>query len=266
MKSNIDGYPWRLFIVLWLASILATLSSIPYATWLLQVASHPPELPRNVWVIYCVRNALLGALFVALGLLLSRRVKLGVPYVQAWIYDLTPESKLRSIAPSAVGWAVLISIAVFAIDAVFYFALNVAHPAPETHARIPPGDAWRGILLSFYAAIYEELKYRLFMMSLAAWILIKLFRAEEGRGRTIAFWIAVLASTAMFAWSHVTGIELFGPASPIVLFRTLLIILVPGLVFGYLFWKRGLEAAILCHFAVDIIVHVIRPWVERTML
>ncbi|MDP9098903.1 MAG: hypothetical protein M3N48_07905 [Verrucomicrobiota bacterium] len=29
--------------------------------------------------------------------------------------------------------------------------------------------------------------------------------------------------------------------------------------FGYLYWKRGLESAMLAHFSADIVLHVIGP-------
>ena len=50
--------------------------------------------------------------------------------------------------------------------------------------------------------------------------------------------------------------------STLIMVRTILIILGPGLAFGYLYWKRGLEAAMLSHFVIDVIVHFIRPVVE----
>ena len=43
----------------------------------------------------------------------------------------------------------------------------------------------------------------------------------------------------------------------------MLIILPVGLAFGWLYVRRGLEAAILSHFVIDIIVHVVRPIVEH---
>jgi membrane protease YdiL (CAAX protease family) len=46
---------------------------------------------------------------------------------------------------------------------------------------------------------------------------------------------------------------------PLVVLRTILIILPVGLAFGWLYFRRGLEAAILAHFAIDLIVHVVRP-------
>jgi membrane protease YdiL (CAAX protease family) len=34
---------------------------------------------------------------------------------------------------------------------------------------------------------------------------------------------------------------------------------VASLVFGYVCWRRGLEAAVLTHFCCDVILHVIGP-------
>ena len=34
---------------------------------------------------------------------------------------------------------------------------------------------------------------------------------------------------------------------------------VAALGFGYLYWKRGIEAAMLAHFSADIILHVCAP-------
>ena len=33
----------------------------------------------------------------------------------------------------------------------------------------------------------------------------------------------------------------------------------PAVVFGWLYWKRGLEMAIVAHFGADIVLHVITP-------
>jgi membrane protease YdiL (CAAX protease family) len=79
----------------------------------------------------------------------------------------------------------------------------------------------------------------------------------------IAFWVANLATALFFGWYHIGNEEIFvSPVPTIVAIRTVLIILPVGLAFGWLYLRRGLEAAILSHFVIDIIVHVIRPIVE----
>jgi len=34
-----------------------------------------------------------------------------------------------------------------------------------------------------------------------------------------------------------------------------------GLAFGWLYWKQGLESAMMAHFLADIVLHVITPLV-----
>ena len=94
---------------------------------------------------------------------------------------------------------------------------------------------------------------------------MKLFRvAGEGRGRTIALWVATLATALFFGWYHIGNEQLFAAVVPrIVALRTVLIILPVGLAFGWLYVRRGLEAVILSHFVIDIIVHAVRPIVEQ---
>jgi membrane protease YdiL (CAAX protease family) len=32
-----------------------------------------------------------------------------------------------------------------------------------------------------------------------------------------------------------------------------------GVVFGWLYWKKGLESAMIAHFSADIVLHVLLP-------
>jgi membrane protease YdiL (CAAX protease family) len=53
------------------------------------------------------------------------------------------------------------------------------------------------------------------------------------------------------------------PFTPMVLTAVLLPTALAGLAFGYLTWKRGIEAAMLAHFGSDFVAHVIGPAVLR---
>jgi membrane protease YdiL (CAAX protease family) len=151
----------------------------------------------------------------------------------------------------------------FAIDGFFRYALEVTAPAPEIHARIAV-SWWRSGLASFWAPWAEEIFDRLFLLSLLAWLGMKLFRVSaKGRGRWTALWIANLATALFFGWYHISNEELFVDPVPLIVgLRTVLIVLPAGLAFGWIYIRRGLEAAILSHFIIDVIVHVVRPIVE----
>jgi membrane protease YdiL (CAAX protease family) len=45
--------------------------------------------------------------------------------------------------------------------------------------------------------------------------------------------------------------------------RIILLNALGGIVFGCLYWKKGLEAAIIAHFSADIVLHVLLPLLGR---
>jgi len=47
------------------------------------------------------------------------------------------------------------------------------------------------------------------------------------------------------------------PLTQLVITRAIILNGLVGIVFGWLYWKRGLEAAMVSHFAADIILHLL---------
>jgi membrane protease YdiL (CAAX protease family) len=45
------------------------------------------------------------------------------------------------------------------------------------------------------------------------------------------------------------------PITPMVVTAAVVLNGIAGVAFGYLYWKRGLEAAIIAHFFADIVLH-----------
>jgi len=50
-----------------------------------------------------------------------------------------------------------------------------------------------------------------------------------------------------------------GPLTPQLIAAVLFLNGIAALPFGYLYWSRGLEAAMLAHFSADLVLHVIGP-------
>jgi membrane protease YdiL (CAAX protease family) len=262
-------YPWRTFAFLAGAGTLTGPLVIPYFLGL-QATAPVPQPPvassPGMLVLYALlRNLVLLAPAAGLGLLVARRIGLGAPYLESRLDGAPrPAEPLSSIVGPALFWAVVTALVAFGIDAIFFYGFGVDFPAPEIHARIDVAW-WRSGLASFWAPFAEEIVDRLFLLSLVAWLGMKLFRVSgEGRGRTAALWVATLATALFFGWYHISNEQLFAATVPaIVAVRTVLIILPVGLAFGWLYVRRGLEAAILSHFVIDVIVHVVRPIVEQ---
>jgi Type II CAAX prenyl endopeptidase Rce1-like len=263
MASETRRYPWRTFIFLVAAGTLTGPLVIPYFRGLVAIApgSHPPESLWSLMLSGLVENLQYLVPGAGIGLLVARKIGLGAPYLESWLDGAPPPARpLSSIVRPAFFWATATAIIAFGIDGFFRYALEVTTPAPEIHARIVV-SWWRSGLASLWAPWAEEIFDRLFLLSLLAWLGIKLFRVSaSGRGRWIALWIANFATALFFGWYHISNEELFvDPVPFIVALRTVLIVLPAGLAFGWIYIHRGLEAAILSHFFIDVIVHVVRP-------
>jgi membrane protease YdiL (CAAX protease family) len=263
-------YPWRTWAVLAAAGTLTGPLVIPYFLGLEAIAPVPqPQETLGALVLSAIlRNLVLLVPAAGLGLLVARRIGLGAPYLESWLDGAPrPAEPPSSIVGPALFWAAVTALVAFGIDAFFRYGLGVDFPAPEIHARINV-SWWRSGLASFWAPFAEEIVDRLFLLSLVAWLGMKLFRVSgEGRGRSIALWIATVATALFFGWYHIGNEQLFAAVvPPVVALRTVLIILPVGLAFGWLYMRRGLEAAILSHFVIDVIVHAARPIVEHGLV
>lgn len=97
------------------------------------------------------------------------------------------------------------------------------------------------------APLVEEVIMRLFVMSVIAWVVVRL---TSRRG--LAFGFALVASSLFFALLHLAR-PLPGDPSVANLYRTALTVkyTLAGLPLAWIFWRWGLPYSILCHFAAN---------------
>ena len=68
-----------------------------------------------------------------------------------------------------------------------------------------------------------------------------------------------MLAAALFGAVHIPqAVVLVGPSALVVAFA-LLGNGVPGVVFGWLYWRRGLVAAMVCHSAADFLLKAVLP-------
>ncbi|WJE55518.1 CPBP family intramembrane metalloprotease (plasmid) [Bacillus cereus] len=107
-----------------------------------------------------------------------------------------------------------------------------------------------------YGGVVEEIMMRLFFMSLTTFILWKLF-ARSKEKENIPVWVFVVAnivSSLLFAAGHIpTTIVTFGGLNALILIRCFLLNGVPGILFGWLYQKLGLQYAIIAHALAHVI-------------
>ena len=101
-----------------------------------------------------------------------------------------------------------------------------------------------------YGGIIEEVMLRLFVMTLIAFLLWKLFFRKRDRQNipTGIFVAANVIAAVLFAAGHLPATAmLFGELTPLLLFRCFLLNGGFGLLFGWLYRKHGIQYAMLAH-------------------
>ncbi len=110
-----------------------------------------------------------------------------------------------------------------------------------------------------YGAIAEEVAMRFFAMSLVAWVFYRIKSTPDGKPTTIGMWLSIIIAALLFGISHLPAVLFFADLSIAHILRIILLNAIGGIVFGLMFWKHGLEYAMLSHFGMDIILHVLLP-------
>jgi membrane protease YdiL (CAAX protease family) len=252
---NKAGVNLKLFLILFIASILADISIIPYALSLDLMRTTELPIPLPVAILAQILQAtvfFLIAIFV--GLFLGKKVGLGAPLLEGWLGKESVNERFKSILKISIFLGVLLGIFIFFLDRVaFAFFIE-----PITVFQTKP-PLWQLLLASLYGGINEEIGMRLFFMTVIVWVSYMIRRTQTGKPTNLGVWIAIILISVIFGLGHLPMTARFQPITPLVVFRAVLLNGVAGVIFGWLYWKKGLESAIISHFSTDIVLHVILP-------
>jgi membrane protease YdiL (CAAX protease family) len=161
-------------------------------------------------------------------------------------------------------------IAVFLAAAVSIIGTRIMQAAvvkvmwsPSLASGTPPAikDAGRKAFELFKAhpmavgvgfPIIEEIHFRLFLMTAIVWIIAKLTRSPAGKLGAGGWWTAIAIQALAFGAVHAATGEGTLWWEP----RTIQMLLEPrsvaGIVLGYVYWRRGIEASITTHIVADL--------------
>lgn len=253
------AFNWKVFLIVFLMSTFGLLMVIPYSLSFL-----PQSIEGGVWLITAqmLGNAIIYGGLAAIGLLLANRIGLGLPFIEGLI-NKKPVSRMflyNAILAALIGLVggaliILLDSAVFSPQ----MAALLEDMATEQLANIHP-PVWQGLMASFEGGITEEVLLRLFLLTLFAWLGSLISKKEDGRPTLGVLWIANIIAAVVFGLAHLPATIAMGiPATTIVVMRAIVLNGFLGMAFGWLYWRYGLESAMVSHFSADIMMHVI--WV-----
>ena len=249
---------WTVFGVLMAASVAGSAAVVPYAMGLLGQGGGPEIPAPTLLIAQVVQGILLTAVAAGLGLWLGPKVGLGAPELRAVVAGEDGAwRRVRAGLPFAAGLGVA--------SAVVFVALSAAS-APlmppsfvESMSGLVMPSAWQGLLASFGAGINEEIWLRLGLITALVFVGAKLLGRGERPGAGVV-WAAIFLATLAFGAMHLPQMALLGGG--LTAFSVAFVLLGNGFigaVFGWLYWRRGLVAAMAAHVAFDVVTKAIPP-------
>ncbi|MBC7879227.1 MAG: CPBP family intramembrane metalloprotease [Anaerolineales bacterium] len=253
---------WRVFFILWIASILGTIAVLPYALELQSSALEQLDLPIPLPVllaIQIIQSGLIFGVITFLGMVLAKRIGLGTPILESVTRGESISDKVRAILPISVGLGIFASILIIGLDVFVFQPALIQELGDQANAinQTAQPAAWKGFLASFYGGITEEILLRLFVMSLLAWLGSFIVKPVNGKANINILWIANILAAILFGVGHLPAASLILPLTTLFVIRVILLNAIGGIVFGWLYQTRGLESAMLAHFSADIVLHVL---------
>ncbi len=247
-------FDWKLFLLITGICIPGIITAIPRVSDLVEKnteklkASGKKLPPRRILLtVQMLQTLILCAGFSALGVLLAPKIGFDAPFLRSLVTaDLSPAETLPSVVPvlgfSAGGAAVFLLLYYL----VFERRLDRQTVLSMERVRMEGGLATR----IFYGGIVEEVLMRWGIMTLLLFVL-------NAAGIPLVpalVWPVIIAVGVLFGLAHLPTYLAAGcKKTPAFILAQIVLNCFAGTLFGYLYWKYGLFAAIVSHALFHII-------------
>lgn len=258
--SLAQGPFWKKFTPLFIAGAAGVVTLIPTASALvarqLEQIPNPPPLPLPViTALSLVQPTLLLAGAVAIGAAFAHRLGLRSHIVEKAVANQPLLPALRADLPIAATLGGLGFGMILILDLAFRPLLGAAGQAlsqVQQHTTI-----WGVLSALLYGGITEELLLRWGLMTLLVWIGWRLVQRSQGLPRPAIVWSAIVLAAVLFGLGHLPATSMLVPLTPLIVTRAILLNGVLGVLFGWLYWQRSLEAGMMAHAAFHVCATIV---------
>ena len=190
---------------------------------------------------------------IVIGTILYQKVNLRAPILE----------KFSGIGDIPFNYSEILIYGVFggvlsgALSSGFSLIFNPILPLEfkELGASIKPSLAARFL----YGGFTEEILMRFGLMTFLVWLCSKIFRGTK----PIVYWIAIIIAAVVFAIGHFpVAFQAIEKPSIELLTYILIANSTGGIIFGWLYWEKGLESAFVAH----IFAHVVMVLAEQFII
>jgi membrane protease YdiL (CAAX protease family) len=232
----------------WLLLAAGTAGFLLASPFLLHVirAAAPPIAPGILFALHFLQSVILTAVAAWAGVRFAPRVGLDAPRLRALAERREGPPELGSMAIEALAVGSVVALA------VTFVLLPLRASVPASLSTPLLAGFWTRASSAFYGGTVEEIVVR--------WGLLSALFALARRLGIDGFWLANVAAALVFGALHLPGLRLShvalsGPVLVWVLGGNGLF----GVVFGWIFRRRGLEGAMIAHGAADLWLQALLP-------
>jgi hypothetical protein len=247
----------RLFLILFFSGMVGVLSfllvdlSALISLMPVPAGTEAPTVTPALKVLGLIQPSVLVALAVLIGVLLAPKVGLSAPVAEAFAARSPIASKLKpQVLPGIIGGALGAIFVVVCSAIIRPFLLAEVIELSRKFAELLPLPT-----RLFYGGITEELLLRWGFMTLLVWLGWRFIQKRKSPPTTKVVVGSILLSALVFAIGHLPITFMLMPeANAAIVAFVITANSAFGLICGYLYWKRGLEAAIIAHMVGHLVM------------
>ena len=247
MENFLKSY-WKTILFFALAGLIGG-----FLVGIFLMDSYPAEIRQQIYeqgindallgLITAIQSAGYGLVLGVIGIILGKKTGLWKDE-----HTITRQPLVAAIAVAVAG-----GMAMILLD-IFFFG-NYSQVIMDSYATKPSIAFLLGSVI--YGGIIEEVMLRLFMMSLVAFLLHKIFWKMREQTPVAALVAANIVSALLFATGHLPATAVLMGLAPMILLRCFLLNGGIGLMFGFLYRKHGLRYAMIAHAGCHIVSKLI---------
>jgi hypothetical protein len=220
--------------------------------------------PTHSLALLAALSLIQPALLVILAAFAGAALAPGLNFV-SYLARVNVHEPFTAQVPRAVASGLVVGVVIVALDIALFRHFSLQ----------PAGSQPIGVILQalaggvLYGGLGEEVMMRWGLMTLVVWLGARLAgrRSADSAPATPSggpgmaapapiYVVAIVIVALVFAAGHLPAVSAMGPLTATVVLRTLLLNAVAGLVFGWIYWRASLEAAMLAHATVHVVFAV----------
>lgn len=206
--------------------------------------------PQQIKMLVLINPTIMLIVAVIVGTSLYKKVNFKLPLFEKMVGIENNKLNFPGILKYGILGGVLAGILLSLVGIIFHPLL----PAEflELGQTLKPTLAARFL----YGGLTEEIIMRFGLMTLIVWIAFKISKGTK----PIVYWIGIIIASIIFALGHFP-VAFQAVDEPSMGLLTYIFIgnSIGGLIFGWLYWKKGLESAFIAHIFAHVIMITAGP-------